>query len=44
MQKVLDGPSCDLLELDDGTLVPFVEDAIRSVGDTIEVDREFLGL
>jgi 16S rRNA processing protein RimM len=44
VQRVLDGPSCDLLELDDGTLVPFVEDAIRSVGDTIEVDREFLGL
>jgi 16S rRNA processing protein RimM len=43
VQRVLDGPSCDLLELDDGTLVPFVDDAIRSVGDVIEVDREFLG-
>ena len=42
--RVLDGPSCDLLELEDGTLVPFVSDAIRSVGDVIEVDREFLGL
>jgi 16S rRNA processing protein RimM len=42
--RVLDGPSCDVLELDDGTLVPFVSDAIRSVGDVIEVDREFLGL
>jgi 16S rRNA processing protein RimM len=42
--RVLEGPSCDLLELEDGTLVPFVSDAIRSVGEAIEVDREFLGL
>ena len=44
VQRVLDGPSCSLLELDDGALVPFVSDAIRSVGDVIEVDREFLDL
>ncbi len=44
VQRVLDGPSCDVLELDDGTLVPFVEDAINSVTDVIEVDREFLAL
>src|SRR5215204_3886802 len=37
VQRVLDGPSCAVLELDDGTLVPFVSDAIRSVGDVIEV-------
>ena len=44
VRRVLDGPSCSLLELDDGTLVPFVEDAIRSVGEVIEVDLEFLDL
>ena len=47
VRRVLSGPSCDLLELEDGTLVPLVRDAIRSV-DTrageIEVDRRFLGL
>jgi 16S rRNA processing protein RimM len=44
VRRVLDGPSCDLLELEDGTLVPFVTDAIRSVGQVIEVDAEFLAL
>ena len=44
VKRVLDGPSCDLLELDDGTLVPLVSDAVRSIGQTIEVDRGFLGL
>jgi 16S rRNA processing protein RimM len=44
IRRVLDGPSCDLLELEDGTLVPFVSDAIRSVGEVVEVDREYLGL
>jgi 16S rRNA processing protein RimM len=44
VRRVLEGPSCDLLELEDGTLVPFVSDAIRSIDDVIEVDREFLGL
>ena len=28
--QVLDAPSCSVLELDDGTLVPFISDAIRS--------------
>jgi 16S rRNA processing protein RimM len=45
VRRVLDGPSCAVLELEDGTLVPFVEDAIRSV-DTeaglIRVDLSFL--
>jgi 16S rRNA processing protein RimM len=42
--RVLDGPSCSVLELTDGTLVPFVGDAIRSVGvDAIEIDEDFLG-
>jgi 16S rRNA processing protein RimM len=31
VERVLAGPSCDVLELDDGTLLPFVSDAIRSV-------------
>jgi 16S rRNA processing protein RimM len=45
VRRVLDAPSCDLLELDDGTLVPFVSDAIACVdcgGRRIEVRREFL--
>jgi 16S rRNA processing protein RimM len=42
--RVLEAPSCDLLELEDGALVPFVSDAICSVGEVIEVNREFLGL
>jgi 16S rRNA processing protein RimM len=45
VRRVLDGPSCGLLELDDGTLVPFVSDAIESVdvqSRTIRADREFL--
>jgi 16S rRNA processing protein RimM len=42
--RVLDGPSCSVLELEDGTLVPFISDAIRSVqGGEIHVDEHFLG-
>jgi 16S rRNA processing protein RimM len=43
--RVLEGPSCGVLELDDGTLIPFVSDAIESVdvtSRTIRVDHEFL--
>ncbi|HEY1276318.1 MAG TPA: hypothetical protein VGF25_15515 [Thermoleophilaceae bacterium] len=43
--RVLAGSSCDLLELEDGTLVPFVSDAIVSIdtqAGVIEVDAEFL--
>ena len=43
---MLEGPSCDLLELEDDTLVPVVGDALRSVdteAGVIEVDRAFLG-
>jgi 16S rRNA processing protein RimM len=47
VRRMLPYPSCELLELDDGTLIPLVRDAIRSV-DTdarrIEVDGRFLGL
>jgi 16S rRNA processing protein RimM len=42
--RVLDGPSCSVLELEDGSLVPFVSDAIRSIeGGEIHVDEHFLG-
>jgi 16S rRNA processing protein RimM len=42
--RVLDGPSCSVLELEDGTLVPFVSDAIRSVEPgEIVVNEDFLG-
>lgn len=45
VSRVLDGPTCALLELDDGTLVPLVGDAVSRVdveARVIEVDREFL--
>jgi ribosomal 30S subunit maturation factor RimM len=44
---VVGGPSCEVLETEDGTLVPLVGDAIVSVdvgARRIEVDRAFLGL
>jgi len=41
--RVLDGPSCSVLELEDGALVPFVSDAIRSVGASeIVLNEDFL--
>ncbi len=45
--RVLAGPSCDVLELDDGTLVPLVTDAVKAVDAErrrIEIDRRFLGM
>jgi 16S rRNA processing protein RimM len=47
VSHVIGGPSCDVLELDGGTLVPLIADAVRSVdveGRRIEVHRRFLGL
>jgi ribosomal 30S subunit maturation factor RimM len=44
--RVVDAPSCPLLELESGQLVPFISDAIRSVdvdGRRIEVDARWLG-
>jgi 16S rRNA processing protein RimM len=44
--RVLDGPSCGLLELEDGQLVPLVSAAIESIdvrSRSIRVDRDFLG-
>jgi 16S rRNA processing protein RimM len=43
--RVLDGPSCGVLELEDGALVPFVSAAIESVdvgSRSIRVDHDFL--
>lgn len=47
VQRVLNGPSCDVLELDGGVLVPLIADAVTVVDlerRTIAVDRAFLGL
>jgi 16S rRNA processing protein RimM len=44
--RVLDAPSCSVLELDDGTLVPFISDAIERVdldAREIRVKAGFLG-
>jgi 16S rRNA processing protein RimM len=44
--RVIDAPSCPLLELDDGTLVPFVSDAILAVdveARSITADEGWLG-
>ncbi len=45
--RVLPGESCDVLEIEDGTLIPLVSDAVRGIdvgARRIEVDRDFLGL
>jgi 16S rRNA processing protein RimM len=46
VSAVIDAPSCSILELVDGRLIPFVTDAIAAV-DTesgeIRVNRDFLG-
>jgi 16S rRNA processing protein RimM len=48
VRRVVQGPSCDVLEVgDEGLLVPFVSDAITRVdtdAGVIEVDTGFLGL
>ncbi len=42
--RVLDGPSCSLLELEDGMLVPFISDAISSIDrNQILINEGFLG-
>ena len=44
--QVIDAPSCSVLELEDGTLIPLVSDAVRAVdleAGEIEVDRNFVG-
>jgi 16S rRNA processing protein RimM len=47
VQRLLTYPSCELLELDGGTLIPLVQDAIVTIdaeARRIEVDGRFLGL
>jgi len=47
VQQVLPGPSCDVLELEGGELVPLVADAVVAIdleARRIEVDLAFLGL
>ncbi|MDQ3644255.1 MAG: ribosome maturation factor RimM [Actinomycetota bacterium] len=47
VRRVLPGSSCDVLELDDGVMVPLISDAVREVDvekHRIEVNRAFLGL
>jgi 16S rRNA processing protein RimM len=44
--RVVDSPSCSVLELDDGTLIPLIGDAVREIdlqGGQIHVNRDFLG-
>jgi 16S rRNA processing protein RimM len=42
--RVVDAPSCSVLELEDGVLVPFISDAIEAIGGgEIRVDDHFLG-
>jgi 16S rRNA processing protein RimM len=46
VSRVLGAPSCDLLELDDGTLVPLISDAVRSIDverGRIDINPDFLG-
>ena len=43
---VIDSPSCSLLQVDDGTLIPFITDAVRSVdleAREIRVNEGFFG-
>ncbi len=45
VKRVIDAPSCDLLELEGGELVPLIADAVLSVDldrREIEIDRDFL--
>ena len=43
---VIDSPSCSLLQLTDGTLIPFITDAVTEIdldAGEIRVNRDFLG-
>jgi 16S rRNA processing protein RimM len=47
VRRVIDAPSCDVLELEGGELVPLISDAIEQVdisARTISIDRRFVGL
>jgi 16S rRNA processing protein RimM len=44
--QILDEPSCSVLELEDGTLIPLISDAVERVdleAREIHVNRDFLG-
>ena len=46
MVRILDEPSCSVLELEDGTLIPLISDAVARVdleAREIHVNRDFLG-
>jgi 16S rRNA processing protein RimM len=46
VSAVIDAPSCSLLELTDGTLIPFIADAVAAIdleAGEIRVNRDFLG-
>ena len=45
VSQVIDAPSCSVLELDDGTLIPFITDAVRSIdleAAEIQVNPDYL--
>jgi 16S rRNA processing protein RimM len=45
VSQVIDAPSCSVLELEDGTLIPFITDAVRSIdleAGEIQVNPEYL--
>ncbi len=47
VERVIASPSCDVLELSDGSLIPLIADAVTAVDTgarTLQVDRAFLGL
>jgi 16S rRNA processing protein RimM len=44
--QIIDAPSCSVLELEDGTLIPLISDAVERVdleAREIHVNRDFLG-
>ena len=45
VSQVIDAPSCSVLELEDGTLIPFISDAVRSIdleAGEIRVNQDYL--
>ena len=47
VERVIASPSCDVLELSDGSLIPLIADAVTAVdvpARTLKVNRAFLGL
>ena len=47
VERIVASPSCDVLELSDGSLIPLIADAVTKVdlaARALEVNRSFLGL